>query len=86
LSAYLPLWKHKLSIHPLAGFRTVDVEPQSREFELTYLSMRINGRLSHNWSLFGGFTHSYGDRVDSTLLDLGLRCLVISDGMVVQAR
>jgi hypothetical protein len=43
------------------------------EFELTYLSMRINGRLSHNWSLFGGFTHSYGDRVDSTLLDLGLR-------------
>jgi hypothetical protein len=73
LSAYLPLWNHKLSIHPLAGFRTVDVEPQSREFELTYLSMRLNGRLSHNWSLFGGFTHSYGDRVDSTLLDFGLR-------------
>jgi len=73
LSAYLPLWNHKLSIQPLAGFRTVDVEPQSRQFELTYLSMRLNGRLSHNWSLFGGFTHSYGDRVDSTLLDIGLR-------------
>ena len=73
LSAYLPLWSHKLSINPLAGFRTVDVEPRSREFELTYLSMRLNGRLSHNWSLFGGFTHSYGDRVDSTLLDLGIR-------------
>ncbi len=73
LSAYLPLWNHKLSIQPLAGFRTVDVDPQSRQFELTYLSMRLNGRLSHNWSLFGGFTHSYGDRIDSTLLDLGLR-------------
>jgi len=72
LSAHLPLWKHKLLIMPVAGFRTVEVEPQSREFELTYLSLRTNGRLSPNWSLFGGFTHSYGDRVDSTLLDLGL--------------
>lgn len=73
LSAYLPLWKHKLSIHPLAGFRTVDVEPQSGEFELTYLSLRINGRLSPNWSLFGGYTHSYGDELNSMLLDFGLR-------------
>ena len=73
LSAYLPLWNHKLSIHPLAGFRTVDVEPQDQKFELTYLAMRINGRLSPNWSVLGGFTHSYGDRVDSTLIDLGIR-------------
>ena len=73
LSAHLPLWKHTLSIMPLAGFRTVEVEPQNRDFELTYLSLRINGRLSSNWSLSGGFTHSYGDRVDSTLLDFGLR-------------
>jgi hypothetical protein len=73
LSAYLPLWKHKLSIQPLAGFRTVDVGPQSREFKLTYLSLRINGRLSPKWSLFGGYNHSYGDEVNSMLLDFGLR-------------
>jgi hypothetical protein len=73
LSAYLPFMKHKLFIQPMAGFRTLEVEPQSREFELTYLSLRINGRLSPKWSLLGGFTHSYGDSIDSTLLDLGLR-------------
>jgi hypothetical protein len=73
LSAFLPLLRHRLLIQPAAGFRTVDVEPQSRDFELTYLSTRLTGRLSHNWSLFGGWTYSYGDRVDSTLLDFGLR-------------
>jgi len=73
LSAYLPLWDHRLSIQPLAGFRLVDLEPQDQEFELTYLAMRINSRLSANWSLLGGLTYSYGDRVDSTLLDLGIR-------------
>lgn len=73
LSAYLPFMNHKLFIQPMAGFRTVEVELQNRDFVLTYLSMRVNGRLSPNWSLLGGFTHSYGDRVDSTLLDLGLR-------------
>ncbi|MGB2862360.1 MAG: hypothetical protein WBC05_03465, partial [Sedimentisphaerales bacterium] len=73
LSAYLPFMKHKLFIQPMAGFQMLEVEPQSREFEMTYLSIRINGRLSANWTLLGGFTHSYGDRVDSTLLDLGLR-------------
>ena len=73
LSAYLPFIKHKLFIQPMAGFRKLEVEPQSREFKMTYLSLRINGRLSPNWSLLGGFTHSYGDRADATLLDLGLR-------------
>jgi hypothetical protein len=73
LSAYLPLMKHKLFILPMAGFQMLDVEPQEQQFELTYLAMRVNGRLSPNWSLLGGFTYSYGDWVDSTLLDLGLR-------------
>lgn len=73
LSAYLPLMKHKLFVQPMAGFQMVDVEPQGQEFNLTYLSIRVNGRLSTNWSLFGGFTNTYGDRVDSTLLNLGIR-------------
>ena len=73
LSAFLPLLRHKLWIQPAAGFRTVDVEPQSRNFELTYLSTRLTGRLSRNWSLLGGFTYSYGDRVDSTIIDFGFR-------------
>jgi hypothetical protein len=73
LSAFLPLFRHKLLIQPAAGFRTVDVDPQSRNFELTYLSTRLTGRLSRKWSLLGGFTYSYGDRVDSTIIDFGFR-------------
>ena len=74
LSAYLPFSGHKLFAQPIAGFRILETEPQSTEFELTYLSLRVNGRLSPNWTLFAGFTHTYGDNADATLLDLGLRC------------
>ena len=49
------------------------VDPQDQEFDLTYLSIRVDGRLSTNWSLFGGFTNTFGDRVDSTLLNFGIR-------------
>ncbi|TKJ36979.1 MAG: hypothetical protein CEE38_08730 [Planctomycetes bacterium B3_Pla] len=73
LSAYLPLIKHKLFIQPVAGFRMLEAKPQSSDFEVSYLSLRVNGRLSSTWTLFGGFTHTYGDSIDSTLLDLGLR-------------
>lgn len=73
LSAYLPLMNHKLFVQPMAGFQMVDVDLQDQEFDLTYLSIRVNGRLSTNWSLFGGFTNTYGDRVDSTLLNFGIR-------------
>ena len=73
LSAYLPLLKHKLFAQPAAGFRMLDAEPQSQEFEVSYLSLRLHGRLSRAWTLSGGFTHSYGDSVDATLIDAGLR-------------
>jgi hypothetical protein len=32
-----------------------------------------DGRLSRNWSLFGGVTYFSGDDVGSTLFELGLR-------------
>jgi len=73
LSAYLPVLGHKLFLQPIAGFRMLDVRPQSREFEVNYLALRVNGRLSGQWTLFGGLTHSYGDRIDSTFADIGLR-------------
>lgn len=73
LSAYLPLMNHKLYVQPMAGFQMVTVDPQDQEFDLTYLSIRVNGRLSANWSLFGGFTNTFGDRVDSTLINFGIR-------------
>ncbi len=73
LSAYLPVLKHKVFVQPVVGFRMLDAKPQSTDFKVSYLSLRANGKLSSRWSLFGGFTHSYGDSVDSTLLDLGLR-------------
>ncbi len=73
LSAYLPVLKHKVFVQPVAGFRMLEAEPQSMDFKVSYLSIRANGKLSSKWTLFGGFTHSYGDSVDSTLFDLGLR-------------
>jgi len=73
LSAYLPLLEHKLYIQPIVGFQLAEVQPQARQFDLNYLSLRVNGRLSANWSLFGGVTNSSGDNIDSTLLDFGLR-------------
>ena len=57
----------------MAGFQMLTVDPQDQKFDLTYLSIRVNGWLSTNWSLFGGFTNTFGDRVDSTLLNLGIR-------------
>lgn len=73
ISAYLPLLERKLSIQPIVGFQTLELAPQSADFSLTYLGLRVNGRLSANWTLFGGFTQTTGDSVDSTLLDFGLR-------------
>lgn len=73
LSAYLPLMNHKLFVQPAAGFRALEADPQSQEFEVSYLSLRLHGRLSPRRTLSGGFTHSYGDSVDATLVDLGLR-------------
>ncbi|MHC4542153.1 MAG: hypothetical protein ACYS74_20605, partial [Planctomycetota bacterium] len=73
ISAYLPLLERKLYLQPIVGFQTLEMEPQSRQFDLNYFSIRVNGRLSANWTLFGGLSNSSGDRVDSTLLDFGLR-------------
>ncbi len=73
LSAYLPLLERKLYIQPIVGFQFAEVQLQARQFDLNYLSLRVNGRLSATWSLFGGITNSSGDNVDSTLLDFGLR-------------
>lgn len=73
LSAYLPFFEHKLFFQPFAGFRMLEANPQSEDFAVNYMSLHLNGRLSSNWTLFGGFTHSYGDNVDSNLFNLGLR-------------
>ncbi len=73
ISAYLPLLERKLYIQPIVGFQLAEIQPQARQLDLNYLSLRLDGRLSANWSLFGGITNSSGDNVDSTLLDFGLR-------------
>lgn len=73
LSAYLPVLKHKLFFQPIAGFRILEANPQSEDFAVNYISLRLNGRLSPNLTLFGGSTYSYGDNIDSNLINLGLR-------------
>jgi hypothetical protein len=73
ISGYLPLMDRKLSVQPMAGFRMLDTDPQADDFTLSYLSLRLDGRISKRWSLFGGGTYSFGDQVDSRLFEIGLR-------------
>jgi hypothetical protein len=73
LSCYLPFFEGKLYVQPIVGFQMAETEAQSRQLDLEYVSVRVNGRISANWAVFGGVTKSGGDKVDSTLLDFGLR-------------
>ena len=73
LSGYLPLLDGKLFVQPMAGFRLVDTEAQSGGLTLSYASLRLDGRVSKHWTIFGGGTYSFGDEVDAKLFELGLR-------------
>lgn len=72
-SGYFPLHKGRLVVQPAAGFRLLDAAPQGEDISLSYFSLHLDGRLSKNWTLFGGWTYSNGDAVDSTMLDVGVR-------------
>jgi len=73
VSGYLPLNKGTVVVQPAAGFRLLQAESQAEDISLSYLSVGLDGRVSRNWSLFGGATYFHGDDVDSTLFELGLR-------------
>jgi hypothetical protein len=72
VSGYLPLNKGTVIVQPAAGFRVLQ-SARGQDISLGYLSVGLDGRLSRNWSLFGGVTYFSGDDVGSTQLDLGLR-------------
>lgn len=73
ISGYLPLLDRKWFVQPSAGFRLLEADPQADDFTLTYLSLRLDGRLSKKWSVQGGGTYTFGDSVDSSLFELGVR-------------
>jgi hypothetical protein len=73
LSAYLPLIEHRLSLQPMIGFRMLQTDPQSQDFTVDYVSLRVDGQLSKNWTLFGDIVYTTGDNVDAKLFDVGLR-------------
>ena len=73
-SAYFPFANGSLVVQPAAGFRTLQLGSQAQDVTLTYLSLYLDGRLSRTWTLFGGLNYSTGDGVDSTLLEVGVRC------------
>lgn len=73
VSGYVPLIERKLFVQPSAGFRMLETEPQTDDFTLSYLSLRLDGRLSKNWTLLGGATYSFGDEVDTRLFEIGVR-------------
>jgi len=73
ISGYLPLLEHKLFVQSSAGFRMLETDPGADDFALSYLALRLDARLSKNWSLQGGGTYSFGDNVDARLFDAGIR-------------
>lgn len=73
VSGYLPLNKGTLIVQPAVGFRVLQAAAPAQDIALSYFSLGLDGRLSRNWSLFGGVTYFSGDEVGSTLLELGLR-------------
>lgn len=72
-SGYLPFGQGRLVVQPAAGFRMLETDPQGEDISLTYLSLHLDGRLSREWTLFGGAVYSEGDEVSATLFELGLR-------------
>ncbi len=73
ISGYFPFCQGRLSVQPLAGFRTLQAGSQAQDMSLTYLSLYLDGRLSKTWTVFGGLNYNTGDGVDSTLIEVGLR-------------
>jgi len=73
VSGYLPLLDRKLFVQPSAGFRMLQTDPEDDDFTLSYLSLRLDGRISKHWTLLGGATYSFGDEVDTSLFEIGLR-------------
>lgn len=73
ISGYLPLLDHKLFVQPSAGFRMLQTDPGADDFTLSYLALRLDARLSKNWTLQGGGTYSFGDDVDARLFEAGIR-------------
>ena len=73
ISGYLPLLDRKLFVQPSAGFRMLETDPEASDFTLSYLALRLDARLSKNWTLQGGGTYSFGDDVDTRLFEAGIR-------------
>ena len=73
VSAHLPLNQGTVLVQPAAGFRVLQTDTQAEDITLSYLSIGLDGRISRQWSLFGGATYFQGDDVNSTLFELGLR-------------
>jgi hypothetical protein len=73
VSGHLPLNRGTVFVQPAAGFRVLRTDTESEDITLSYLSIGLDGRISRQWSVFGGATYFEGDDVNSTLLELGLR-------------
>lgn len=72
-SSFLPMFDGQIIVQPEAGIRLLTPEAESDNLSLTYAALRLDGRISRNWTLSGGFTYTTFEGETSTLLDLGLR-------------
>ena len=70
--ATVPLLNGRLVLSPALGFRLAEVDPDDDDFDLTDLSMQADWRISPSWSTYARLSHTFGEGVQATLLDMGL--------------
>lgn len=68
--AYVPLGRGRWSVFGSAGFRSIDDSGTS--FDVTDVDLRLEYRPTPRWDLHVGAQHSFGEGLDSTLLEVGL--------------
>ena len=61
-----------LSFHPAAGFRFLETDATSRDFDLTDLSLRAYWQISRAWSADAGVTYLTGTGVEALLVEAGV--------------
>ncbi len=73
LSSFIPLGTtRRLTLQPGISFRYVDFGTGGGDFEVGEGSLRLHGRLSRNWTMFGGATYTASDDLQRVLMEIGL--------------
>ncbi|MHC4932073.1 MAG: hypothetical protein ACYTGV_07790 [Planctomycetota bacterium] len=70
LSGFIPLGGGRWRVYPAVGFRLLD--DSSLSLSVADVDLRVEYEAPKRWTLFAGMHYSFGDFLDSMLLEVGL--------------